>query len=74
MQGLGRYLVIAGVMLTLAGLVFIVGERFGLIPGRLPGDISFRSSSGRFAFFFPIATSVLLSILWSLLLWLFTRR
>jgi hypothetical protein len=74
MQGIGRYLVLGGGILVAVGLLFIVAERFGFLPGRLPGDISFRSSSGRFTFYFPIVTSLVLSIILSLVLWLLSRR
>ena len=59
---IGAVIFIAGLLLTLAGPT-------GL--GRLPGDIVYRR--GNFAFFFPIVTSILLSIALSLIFW-FLRR
>ena len=51
----------------------MLAERIpGLRIGRLPGDISIER--GNFRFYFPIATSILLSLLLTLLLWLFARR
>ena len=70
-SGLGRLLIIAGVLLVVIGALFFWG---GKIPGlgRLPGDIIIRR--GKFTFYFPLGTSLLLSILISLLLALFSRR
>jgi len=70
-SGLGRLLIIAGVLLVVIGALFFLG---GKIPGlgRLPGDIIIRR--GKFTFYFPLGTSLLLSILISLLLALFSRR
>jgi len=51
------------------GLLWMVGERFGL--GRLPGDIVVER--GNFKFYFPLATSLILSVAVSLLLWFFDR-
>jgi Protein of unknown function (DUF2905) len=70
MRDLGRFLVIIGVITTLVGLV-IWG---GLAPkwlGRLPGDI--RIEREHSAFYFPIVTCIILSILLSLLFSIFRR-
>ena len=70
---LGRMLLGVGALLAMVGLVLILAERFpGLRIGRLPGDIAI--SRGNFRFYFPLATSILLSILFTLLLWIFSRR
>jgi hypothetical protein len=53
----------------LAGLALTFFGRIGL--GRLPGDLVYRR--GSFTFYFPLMTSILLSIALSLLLWLFRR-
>ncbi len=69
----GRMLVAAGVLLVVLGVALLVAERFpGLRIGRLPGD--FRLERGSFRVYVPLATSILLSLLLSLLLWLFGRR
>lgn len=68
-MALGRTLIVAGAVLVVAGLlVNVLGGRF---PGRLPGDIVIRKNN--FAFYFPIATSILLSLVVTLVLWLFRR-
>ncbi len=62
-----------GAVLAVIGLALIVAERFpGLRIGRLPGDI--RVERGSFRFYFPLATSIVVSVVLTLLLWLFGRR
>ncbi len=70
---LGRMLLVMGVLLAVVGLGLILAERFpGLRVGRLPGDI--RIERDNFRFYFPIATSILVSIVLTLVLWIFGRR
>jgi hypothetical protein len=71
MSATARMLVIAGLILVLAGVMWDV---FGRAPfwGRLPGDILIRKKN--FTFYFPLATSLLLSAVLSLVLWFFSRR
>ena len=69
---MGRWLISAGILLVVAGLVVIVGERFGIRLGRLPGDIRIEGRRG--GFYFPIVTCLLLSVLLTLISWLFGRR
>jgi len=66
---LGRVLMVIGGVLLLAGIALTAFGGLGL--GRLPGDFVYRR--GNFTFYFPIVTSILLSIVLSLLLWLFRR-
>jgi hypothetical protein len=63
----GKLLVLAGLVITVLGLLVMLGIPFG----RLPGDIVVRR--GHFAFYFPLATSIILSILLTLLFALFRR-
>jgi len=72
MAGIGRILVVFGVMLAAVGLVLIVGDRLGIRIGRLPGDIVYRGKNG--TFYFPLVTCILLSVIGSLVLWLMSRR
>ena len=67
--GLGRVLMIAGVLLFVLGLALTLLGRTGL--GRLPGDIVVER--GSFSFYFPIDTSILLSLILSGLVWLLRR-
>ncbi|NLW60292.1 MAG: DUF2905 domain-containing protein [Firmicutes bacterium] len=68
---LGRLLIIAGLFLVILGVLLQFGEKI-FQRGRLPGDILIRR--GNFTFYFPLGTCVLLSIILSLVLALFTRR
>ncbi len=66
---MARILIIAGIVLLVVGLLWPWLSKLGL--GRLPGDIVIRREG--FSFYFPIVTSLLLSIGLSLLIWLFRR-
>lgn len=68
-MSVGKILVIAGLALVAVGLVWMLGERLGL--GRLPGDLVFEWGSTRV--YLPIATSILLSLVLTLILWLIGR-
>ena len=72
-HSLGKILILIGVVAIVAGVLIIFKDQ---IPGmgrlgRLPGDIRIESKNVKI--YFPLATSVLLSVLLSLLLWLFRR-
>ncbi len=70
---LGRMLLVLGALVALVGLLLILSERFpGLRIGRLPGDIAVERD--RWRFYFPLGTSLVLSVLVTLLLWLLGRR
>lgn len=72
LSNLGRTLVVVGAVIALAGVVLVVAERLGLRLGRLPGDLAVERD--RFRFYLPLGTSLLLSIILSLVLWLAGRR
>ena len=67
---LGRVLMIAGAALFVVGLLLSLAPRVPWL-GRLPGDVVYRR--GNFTFYFPLVTSILLSVLLTLLLSLFRR-
>lgn len=73
---LGKFLVIIGVLLVVAGLLLMAGARFSFFGlGRLPGDIAYKGKNVQF--YFPLVTCLLLSVVLTLVLWLvshFTRR
>jgi hypothetical protein len=69
MRDLGRMLILLGGILLLLGIALTAFGGLGL--GRLPGDFVYRR--GNFTFYFPMMTSILLSLALSLLLWLFRR-
>jgi len=70
MAEMGRVLLILGGLLALMGLALLIGSRVGF-SGRLPGDIVYRK--GNFTFYFPLVTSILLSLLLTAVLAFFRR-
>ncbi len=70
MPELGKFLVIAGVIIALVGFVLWSGVGAGWL-GRLPGDI--RIERGNSSFYFPIVTCIILSIVLSVLVSFFRR-
>lgn len=71
LRELGRTLLFLGVLLVLIGAILYFGAKLPFRLGRLPGDIVHRGE--RTTFYFPIVTCLLLSLVLSLLLWLFSR-
>ena len=67
---LGKMLILLGVFIILIGLLLLVGEKIPWV-GRLPGDIIIKKE--KFTFYFPIATSILISIILTLLFTLFRK-
>jgi Protein of unknown function (DUF2905) len=70
-MGLGRLLITVGVFLIVAGLLVNFGGRLPIRLGHLPGDISIQGKNS--SFYFPITTCILLSVLLSLVMWIFRR-
>jgi len=70
-QHIGRFLIISGIIIAAVGGLFLLS---GKIPwlGRLPGDIVIQRKN--FTFYFPLVTSILLSIIISFIIWLLGRR
>ncbi|UOD34979.1 DUF2905 domain-containing protein [Deferribacteraceae bacterium V6Fe1] len=68
--GIGRMLILLGIIFIIAGFIFITGEKIGL--GRLFGDIYYKK--GNFSFYFPITTSIIISIILTILLNIFFRK
>ncbi|HXL45788.1 MAG TPA: DUF2905 domain-containing protein [Candidatus Binatia bacterium] len=71
MNDIGKILVGFGLLIALAGVVLVLVGRVPWI-GRLPGDIHIQR--GNFIFYFPLATSLLLSVVLTLLLYVVGRR
>jgi len=71
MNGLGKALLGLGLLLAVVGGVLMLASRLGLPLGRLPGDISYRGKN--VSVFFPLGTSILISIVLSILFYLFSR-
>ncbi len=68
---MGRFLVLVGLVVILVGLLLMFVGKVPYI-GRLPGDIIIQKKN--FTFYFPLATSILISIFLSLLFWILSRR
>ncbi|PYM31598.1 MAG: DUF2905 domain-containing protein [Candidatus Rokuibacteriota bacterium] len=71
MHEVGKLLLVFGVLLVLAGLALMLVGRVPWL-GRLPGDIHIER--GSWTFYFPLATSLVLSAVLSLILWIVGRR
>ena len=72
MSSFGRTLIVIGAVIMAVGLLVTFGGRLPFRIGRLPGDILIKSKHS--VFYFPLATSLLVSLLASLVLWLVSRR
>jgi hypothetical protein len=70
MAGLGKSLIILGIIIIAFGIIITFAGKFPWL-GRLPGDIHIKRAN--FTFYFPLATCILLSLLFSLLFWLFKK-
>jgi hypothetical protein len=72
-RGMGKLLIVAGVIIVLAGIILLFKDQIPGIRflGRLPGDIIIRRKN--FSCYFPLATSIIISIILSILLYLFNR-
>jgi hypothetical protein len=71
MTDLGRMLIILGLVLVVAGAVLTIAGRAHLPLGRLPGDIVYRGKNT--TVYFPLATSVLVSVVLSIVLYVVGR-
>jgi hypothetical protein len=68
---IGKILIAFGLLIVLAGVVLLLVGRVPWL-GRLPGDIHYQR--GNFTFYFPLATSLLLSVVLTLILYFLGRR
>lgn len=69
---MARTLIITGLVIVAAGVLLAVGDKIGIRFGKLPGDITMRGKNT--VFYFPLATSILLSLLLTFVMWLIGRR
>jgi len=67
---LGKMLILLGVLIIIIGVLLLVGEKIPWV-GKLPGDIIIKKE--KFTFYFPLTTSILISIILTLLFTLFRR-
>jgi hypothetical protein len=70
MAPFGKILLVAGLILAGIGLLLMLSDRIGWI-GRLPGDIIIKREN--FKFYFPLATCILISVVLTVLFWLFRK-
>jgi hypothetical protein len=68
----GRTLIALGLIILAIGVLFTISEKLPIRLGRLPGDIVIRGKNS--TFYFPLATCLLLSVVLSIVMWLFRRR
>jgi hypothetical protein len=66
MEGIGKLLLVLGCILVLVGLALIFGPKIPYL-GKLPGDIHVKKQN--FEFYFPVATSIVVSVLLTLAFW-----
>ncbi|HXG15130.1 MAG TPA: DUF2905 domain-containing protein [Calidithermus sp.] len=71
MSDVGKLLVIFGLLIVAVGILLMLVDRVPWV-GRLPGDIHIER--GNWTFYLPLGTSLLLSVLLTLILWLLGRR
>jgi hypothetical protein len=71
MESIARYLMIGGIVLFLIGGGVYLAVKFGIPLGRLPGDIRIEGENG--SFYFPITTSILVSVVLTIVLNLISR-
>jgi len=66
----GRFLILAGTIIIAVGLIFLLADKIPI--GKLPGDI--RIGGGRFKFYFPLTTSILISLILTIIINFFSRK
>ena len=71
MPDAGKLLIVCGLLIAAVGVVLVLAARLPWV-GRLPGDI--RIQSGHWTFYFPLATSIVVSLVLTLAFWLIGRR
>jgi len=71
MESFGRLFILLGIVLIFLGLLMAYGDRLPFNLGKLPGD--FHYQKGNFSFYFPLGTSLLISVLISLIFYLFDK-
>ncbi|MBK8395067.1 MAG: DUF2905 domain-containing protein [Leptospiraceae bacterium] len=70
MESIGKNLIFFGIILIVVGILITLSGKFPFI-GNLPGDINIKREN--FSFYFPITTSIVLSIVFSFIMWLLNK-
>lgn len=71
MTEIGKSIIFIGILIVIIGIILLFSDRLPFNLGKLPGDISYKKEN--FSFYFPITTSILISIVLSLLFYLFSK-
>lgn len=71
MADLGKSMIIIGIVIVIIGVILLFSDRLPFNLGRLPGDMTIKKEN--FTFYFPLSTSILISIALSLLLYFFSK-
>jgi len=71
-QYIAKFLIVVGVIIAIVGVLLLLLKNTGIPFGRLPGDIIIQRKN--FTFYFPLATSILISLILSLILYIIFRR
>jgi predicted membrane protein len=71
MTDIGKSLIFIGVVIIIIGTILLFSDKLPFNLGRLPGDISYKKEN--FSFYFPITTSILISIVLSILFYIFSK-
>lgn len=70
MQGLGKILILAGIILIIFGIIFVAFPKLNL--GKFPGDIVIKK--GNFTFYFPLGLSIAASEILTIIMYIISRR
>lgn len=71
MAEFGKILISIGLLLAILGVIFTFGNKLPFV-GRLPGDIVVERKN--YSFYFPVATCIIISVIMSSILWLFSKK
>ena len=69
MYGLGKFLILTGIVLIILGLLFIIFHKLPI--GKFPGDIIIKK--GNFTFYFPLGLSIIASIILTIIMYLIRK-
>jgi heme/copper-type cytochrome/quinol oxidase subunit 2 len=71
MTEIGKSIIFIGIVIIIIGVILLFSDRLPFNLGKLPGDISYKKEN--FSFYFPITTSIIVSIVLSLLFYIFAK-
>ncbi len=71
MEQMGKMIIVAGVVMVAVGMILVLAQKIPFL-GKLPGDILIKKDN--FTFYFPLATCVLISLIFTLISMLWTRK